>query len=458
MKISLERVGSKTAKLMGQSVEVIARATKFVQRESPLTGLIFLKMMVFGCIEKPTPSLNHLAQVCTDLGIEISTQGIDQRITERAVAFLRRVFSQAMEQFKNQIPLPIEILQQFNGIYLTDSSVIPLPDWMAEDYPGCGGKGPQASLKIQLVFEFLMGNLAQIALCAGRDPDQGYREYIKVLEKGSLSITDLGYFALDGLKAIMYQQQAYFLSRFRTQTGLLTPAKEPIHLLTLVRGCPRIAFECNVLMGKRSKHRLPCRLIMLPVPQEVADERRRKAKAKARVQKSTVRKERLALMSWTFFVTNVPPDMLTIKQIATLYRVRWQIELVFKLWKSYCGLRRVADCRRERVLVELYAKLIGVVLTHFLIAPLRMPKIAGTHREISPVKVRHIFQRFARDLSRCLDDLHQFQKVLSNMLTHIKRFGFREKRKKTPSTCRAIALVAAMCGPDVTVNQRKSLA
>jgi len=46
--------------------------------------------------------------------------------------------------------------------------------------------------------------------------------------------------------------------------------------------------------------------------------------------------------------------------------VRWQIELIFKLWKSYCGLREFAHLRRDRILTELYARMIGLVLTHFL--------------------------------------------------------------------------------------------
>ena len=149
-------------------------------------------------------------------------------------------------------------------------------------------------------------------------------------------------------------------------------------------------------MGKQTKHQLPCRLIALPVSQEVADRRRQKAREKSRRQKTTPNKETLALMNWTIFVTNIPDEMLSMQQIAILYSIRWQIELVFKLWKSHCGLRRVAGFRRERVLVELYGKLIGAVLTHFLIAPLRMPEGMLSNREISPVKVRNIFRRFAR--------------------------------------------------------------
>jgi hypothetical protein len=458
MRLSLAQVGEETAKFTGPEVELIARDTGFVQRTSSLTGQAFVQALTFGFLERQVLSLNDLAQICADLGIEITAQGLDQRITDKSVAFLKAMFARAMDLFKNRIPLPLAILQQFKGVYLTDSSVIPLPDSLAQDYPGCGGNGPRASVKVQLVFDLLHGNLVQVALQAGREPDQNYRDYTQVIPEGALSITDLGYFVLDGLQTIMCERRAYFLCRFQPRTGLLTPAGAPIDLRArLEEGCQG-PVEFPVLLGKQAKHRLPCRLMALPVPQEVADQRRHKAKEKARRQHKTAGKETLALMGWTIFVTNVPVEMLSIEHIAVLYQVRWQIELVFKLWKSHCGLRHVAGFRRERILVELYGKLIGVVLTHFLIAPLRMPEGPWTNREISPVQVRKIFQRFARNLNRCLSHAARFQELLADMLSHIERFGFKQKRKKRPNTCHALALVSAIYQVTVDLNQGLFLA
>ena len=197
--------------------------------------------------------------------------------------------------------------------------------------------------------------------------------------------------------------------------------------------------EIEALLGKQTKHRLPCRLICLRVPQEVADQRRRKAKEKARTYGRTPSPKHLAWMDWSIFVTNVPMGMLSLEQITLLYHVRWQIELLFKLWKSYCGLNRVAGLRQERVLVELYAKMIGIVLTNFLMAPIRMPQGTYANREISPVKVQDIFQRFARDLCRSLTSLPDLLQVLTQIFKHIARFGFKEKRKKRPNVCHALA-------------------
>jgi hypothetical protein len=458
MKLSIEQVENAIVQFIGKDVEAVARATGFVQRASALNGRAFLRALVLGLVEKDDLTLSALAQVCADNGIEITPQGLDQRLTDKAVAFLKMMFARAIHMFKNQIPLPLSILQQFNGVYLTDSSVIALPDCLATDYQGCGGNGPQASLKIQLVFEFLMCNVSQVALRPGREPDQSYRDYVQAIPEGALSITDLGYFVLDALKAIGWEQNAYFLSRFSTHTGLLTADGQPFNLLEQLRNGPRAPIEFAVLLGKQAKHRLPCRLIAVPVPQEVGDRRRQKAIKKAQCQKKGIAEEVLALMDWTILVTNAPAEKLSIEHIAILYAVRWQIELVFKLWKSHCGLRRVAGFRRERILVELYGKLIGAVLTHFLIAPLRMPEGALANREISPVKVRNIFRRFARQLNRCLDCPVEFQAALADMLTHIQRFGFKEKRTKEPNTCHALALASAVWNVQLNVPAETPLA
>jgi hypothetical protein len=448
MTANTTQVKAALTEFMGSDVETVARATKFVQRQSSLGGLEFLETTVLGFLENAEASLNDLTQTSADLGVDITQQGLDQRINPRALAFLEQMFARAMELFKQRASLPISLLKQFNGVYLTDSSVIALPDSMAEDYPGCGGSGPQASVKVQLTFDFLTHHIEQVTLRAGRDTDRAYSGYTQVLPEGSLSITDLGYFSLRPLETITDEHQAYVLTRLdTTHTKVLTPEGAEIGLLALAKQGGPQACEHEVLVGK--SYRLPFRLLIFPVPQEVAEERRRKAKENARRKKRTVSPRHLALQSWSFFITNAPAEKLPLDAAAILYRVRWQIELLFKLCKSHCGLKHVAGFRRERILVELYAKLIGVVITQFLLAPLRVPdEVRVSKREISPVKVRKIFRRFVRDLARALVHKMDLEEVLSQLLMHIGQFGYMEKRTKKPNLCHELALVSAACGFD----------
>jgi hypothetical protein len=447
MKHDTSQMEAKLTLFAGPDVETIAKDTGLVQRRSPMNGLGFLQTIVLGYLENPEASLNDLAQVSADLQIEISAQGLDQRITERAEIFMQLMFIRALEQFRFGESLPIGLVKQFNGIHLTDSSVVALPDTMAKDFPGCGGNGPQASLKVQLSFEFQDNYLSQVVLRAGRDSDKGFQEYVQVMQEGSLSITDLGYFSLNVFKEIIDERHAYVLSRLDThQVGLLHLDGRECKLLDLVQQCGHQAFEMDVLVGKGSEHQLPFRLLVFPVPQEIADQRRRKAKEDAKRRGKSLSQRHLTLLSWSFFITNTSADQLPMEAVMVVYRMRWQVELLFKLCKSYCGLDRVAGFRRARILVELYGKLIVVVLTHFVLAPLRMSLGLLSKREISPVKVRETIRRFARDLNRALGHPDQVQRVLSQLLTSIGRFGFKQKRTKKPNICHLLALVSAACG------------
>lgn len=406
-------------------------------------------------MDDPQANLDDLAGYCADLGVEISAQGFDQRINPRTVEFCQALLSQALAHFKNTLALPLPILHQFSAINLGDSTSLSLPDHMMTEYPGCGGDGPSASLKVQLNFEFLYGNLEQIVLRPGNEPDQKFEDHLDWVQPGSLNLKDLGYFSLDQLQTMAETKQAYYLSRFLFGTGLFTPAGQPLKLAQLLKQQPRQPFELEVLLGV--KHQLPTRLIAIPLPQEVADRRRQRAKEKAQRKGRTPSAEYLATLDWLLFVTNVPEPMLSIEQVALLYRVRWQIELVFKLWKSYAGLQRTQTLRRERILYELYAKMIGLVVTQFFLAPWRMPDGPAANREASMFKVRDLLQDFAKALMRALPVWTELLAVLTRLNRRIERLGFKQKRTKQPNIYYALALASSLFILDLEFDQELEL-
>jgi hypothetical protein len=445
MKITLQQIGSQIQKFFTEGIEVVARQTKFVQRSSKLTGSKFLQALVFTSLEKPEMTLSNIQQSCLDLDVRISEQSIDERLDEKSVNFLSQLFSQAVKRFAVDEPLGIKLLEQFKAIYLLDSTQISLPESMADLFPGAGGNASSASLKIQLVFDFLCGQIKQTEFCTGREPDQGYRGHKSLIAKGVLLLMDLGYFVLDTFKQIN-DCGGYFLSRFQAQTALLTPTGERLALKKLLDAQTTPLAELEVLIGNRNQHQVPCRLIMIRLPQEVADRQRQKAKENAQRHGRQVTQEYLKLLDWALFVTNVPVALLRSEHVASLYRIRWQIELVFKMCKSFCGLDYIASLRPHRILTELYARLIGVVLTYFLIAPFRLPYGTTANREISPFKVRQIFQRFARAWALALNHADDLLASISDFFRHIEHSGFKQKRQKSPNLLHALSLISACYG------------
>jgi hypothetical protein len=121
-------------------------------------------------------------------------------------------------------------------------------------------------------------------------------------------------------------------------------------------------WDIEVFLGEKEKS--PVRLIALPVKEEIASERRRKA----RTNRDKRCSEHLYLLGWELFITNVGKEVLSPKDIAELYFIRWRIEIIFKSWKSYFKITEIPkDANKIRVESFIYCMLIFIVLfqVHF---------------------------------------------------------------------------------------------
>ena len=172
-----------------------------------------------------------------------------------------------------------------------------------------------ASLKAQLVFNVLDGNIKTVSFHEGKTPDQAYQEDIEQLLAGTLRLNDLGYFIKSFVQ--IAEQNAYFLTRFNTQTALFSLSGSRIDLFGWLVQQNESIIEAEFLIGIK---KLRSRIIAIRLPQEVADRRRQRAIEKAKYNKKgrTPSARSLALLSWTIFMTNVPAKMLTAQQVAQL--------------------------------------------------------------------------------------------------------------------------------------------
>ena len=73
------------------------------------------------------------------------------------------------------------------------------------------------------------------------------------------------------------------------------------------------------------------------------------------------------MADWTILITDAPAKRLRFEEALVLLRERWQMELLYKLWKQHGQVDEWRTSNPWRVLCELYAKLIGVLLQHWLI-------------------------------------------------------------------------------------------
>lgn len=363
---TIAEVAESMQRVLTTTAERVARQTGFVQRDSKLDGALFVQTMVFGCLRKPETKLGDLTQTAASLHLRISNQGLDQRFTPAAAKLLKEVLDAVATEIVAAEPVSIPLFQRFSAVIIQDSSTIALPQELATVWRGCGGSSPDAgaaALKMQVRFDLLSGALQGPLLQDGRAHDQSAALQKALLRKRVLHLNDLGYFSLDAFSDID-AHGGFFLSRLKVQTVLYDAEGQRLDLASFLKAQLGPSVDLPVWMG--AQHRLAVRLLAIRVVEAVANERRRKLKAEARRKGQTVSKARLALADWTIFVTNVLKELLSLEEALVLARARWQIELLFKLWKQVGMIDQWRSKNPYRILCELYGKLIAMVIQHWL--------------------------------------------------------------------------------------------
>ena len=417
----------------------IGQASGFVQRSSKVSSSIFAQTLLLSCMNEPEASLNQMVQWSNELGVELTAQGLHKRMTERAVDFLARLVQRAIATLRHPVSVPERVLQQFNGIMIVDSSQVALPDCLQSRFAGSGGNASSASLKFHLCFDYQAGQVSALEAVAGRSPDQHCKLHRQQLKAGSLQLFDLGYFEQTALGDIA-AAEAYFICRLHPQVGIYATAQATSALdsAELVRHLKGERHEMVGYVG--SKMHLPVRIVFQRLAPQVVEERRRKIQASARRKGKTHSQTYLMLLEWAILITNVPQECLSFEQVMALYPIRWQIELVFKLWKSHAKLASVGQWHPQRVLCHIYARLLVLVLFHWLVAPWRF----GQWGELSLTKAFQVFQRYTDRLAYAIrTGWHRMPAVLTTMMGDFLHFARKDKRRKSPSSFQSFILAGA---------------
>jgi hypothetical protein len=423
------------------------RASGFVQRQSKFDGAALAQTLVFSYLSDPHATTDDLAQTAATLGIAITGSGIVQRCTEAAATCLQTVLGKAVQRVLAADPTTVPVVARFSGVSVQDSTTIILPPDLAAVWRGCGGSTNHgdAALKLQIQLDLRTGHLAGLELQHGRDSDcQSATRTADVIADG-LYLADLGYYKLARFRAIA-DADAFWLSRGKAGTVLYDSHGQRWDEVTdlLERSADGNVVDIPVKIGARE--RLPGRLVAVRAPQEVVDQRRRRLRKQARQKGKTVGKRRLAWCAWTVFITNVPADRLTVAEVLTLARARWQIELLIKLWKSHGTVDESRSQKPYRVLCDVYAKLLAMVVQHWLFLV-----NLWAYPDRSLVKAAKTIRRRALELASSFRKHNRLVEAITSIGYSIA--GCRINRRKQEPTTSQLLLDASLLGIGMTDGQ-----
>lgn len=291
-----------------------------------------------------------------------SRQGVWKRVNGQLVDLLCSLVERGMCEAADQAVCLLGgvLFSAFPEVFLQDSTCAHLPKSLADSFPGNGNKaGRSAVAKLDVLLELKSWRLARLLVKPFSSGDQ--LEAVPALahmRAGALVIRDLGYFTTNSMEEVALSG-CFFLTRLKFGVGIMLPDGSALELGSMLRKRNRL--DLQVLVGSR---KVPARLVAVPVGRALAEQRRRKA-AQDRDRRVNHSQEYMRRLGWTLLLTNVDAETWTPGQAVQAYRHRWQIESMFKSWKSYLGVggypQALKDGRPEKFEAVVMAQLLLVV-------------------------------------------------------------------------------------------------
>lgn len=335
---------------IGRRVGIIKRSVRKLSVQQLLLALVALSPDQWLTYERVA------AVVRLILHGAYSRQALWKRLANAMDRFLISIVAAL---FNHTSPRPL--WNGFRRVWVQDSTSISIPDRYTDQFPGTANqRKSSATLKIQLVMDLVHADIAQLSLSGFTRNDQtASGDILTLVKAGDLVLRDLGYSNLSVFRKLI-GRKAFVLSRYYHRMAIFDPeTKRQLNLVDLLRQSGQV--DQTVLLGVQEQ--LPMRLVARPVPECVANARRRRARTN-RDRRYCPSQAYLTALGWSIFITNIGPDKCNAEQIEAMYRLRWRIEVVFKAWKSHLRVQDLNVATEAMLRVSIAAKLIFCAIVH----------------------------------------------------------------------------------------------
>lgn len=427
------------------TINSLARESGFVKRERTISGFDFLQTLLFSKFDNSKLSLESLAESFMKLNHkEITKQGIDQRFTEETVVFFRQLIEKFLDDFYTNAP-GIEFLKSFPEVRIKDSTCFQLPEEMADKYPGSGGASSKAAIRIQFEYDIKTGKVIDLSLHPFNTQDSVNAEStLDDIAPNVLLLRDLGYVSTSVLKEIR-KREAFYICRLKQSASAFFLKDGSFQKMDFEKICTymkknnlsKIEKEAYVTTGLEK-----VRMLIELLPDEVVKERIRKAEKEAKKKGRKLSKEYKSRARLNIFITNISEQVLDLEQIHSVYTLRWQIELVFKVWKSIGEIHKVKKMKQERFESYLYAKLLWLMLNWMIIWNIHSYLYKTGEKLLSFYKAFDSLKEYKDDFKFALRSGHKgLTEFLYDQINCSCKFHVMEKKKKGNSLYNLIQIM-----------------
>lgn len=342
-------------------INKVGKQCGFVQRKAKkITPYHFVLGFLSCCCKGQSTFAGWAVQIGLLSGRSVSKQGVFDRIHAQAGAFAQGLLQRILLQ-QNTNNFACKLFAAFGKVLLQDSTTLKLPQSLSAIFPGNHSRGEQKAIaRIQSIIDIKAMKFIDFVLGSFTQNDQSASgSILQWAKKGDLVIRDMGYFAMDTF-ADLVKKEIHFLSRLKYGVKLYDLQGNEISLKVLLKANKVV--DQWVFIGVEKK--VWVRLVMLPVPAEQRAERIRKAKHD-RDKRLNHSKQYYQWLGYGVYITTVENQVWTVKEVVKAYSVRWQIEIIFKSWKTGFHLQAMLHegCTNEhRVRVSIFLMLLFICL------------------------------------------------------------------------------------------------
>lgn len=382
----------------------------FIQRERFITAPRFFATLMCSMGGR---KLNSIADLTRDFNADhdstINYKPFYDRLNTPAFPAFMQSLYQAMIQKLSQ-PVIVALndgpFARFDDILVHDGSSFAVHDDLADIFPGRFKDGSPAAVELHCTMSLLTDNVTRIDVSPDTTCERHFLPEPSAL-RNKLLLIDRGYDSMAAMDAI-HQAGGFYLVRARSNHD------------------PRVITVHAVGRGYRRGEglRLQDALRRFPTHQPVdLDVCREKSGALSAFSRM-VCFYNSKLKIWVRFLTNLSRDDFSASDIASTYALRWQVELLFKDFKSENNLHRFVTRKENIVLGLIWSSLCAAAIKR-LLAHLSQLQDGSAHA----ISTQRTARCGAFILEQLVTALYSGARSVSSALTTIATYLRRNARR-----------------------------
>lgn len=345
------------------AVEQIAYESGFYKRQRKIEPYLFFWNLVLGFGVQLQRTLESLRRGYGEMtGIELSQSAWHDRFNPETVTFLRACVKLALRQMAGESNRTLSSKMKWvEDILIQDSSVVRLSASLMNKFPATRSRKNAAGLKVSMLVSAIASSPQKVTIHGERFPETKTLK-IGPWVKNKLLLIDLGFFKYQ-MFARIQENGGYFLTRLKNNANPLFLSTHRTH-----RG------NAIELEGKRWKDvKGKLKRSILDAEVEVSFSRRVYNGKKSKDAKSfrLVATYNIEAKKYHVYFTNIPIEMLCAEDVAELYRVRWDIEMIFKELKSKYSLDAIKSANPDVVEGLIWVGILTLLVSRRLFNVLR---------------------------------------------------------------------------------------